>query len=66
MLEIEKARAMLEKPNLLVVANRSKNHEYRTTHSLTIRQTEIVLEGGIINLMRRKRQTRETMDQARR
>jgi aconitate hydratase len=64
MLEIENARAMLIKPNLLVVANRSKNHEYRTTHSLTTRQTEIVLEGGIINLMRRRRQTRETADQA--
>jgi aconitate hydratase len=63
-LEIANARAMLKKPDMLVVANRSKNHEYRTTHSLTIRQTEIVLEGGIINLMRRKRQIRAAADQA--
>jgi aconitate hydratase len=53
-LEIREARSISPNSKALAVVNRSKNHEYQTVHSMTARQTEMVLEGGMINVMRRK------------
>jgi len=37
------------------VINRTQNESYETRHSLTPRQVEMVLEGGLINLVRKER-----------
>lgn len=57
-LEIERVHEALQKEDPVIVLNRSKTHQYRTIHSLSKRQRETVLAGGIINVMRFKNHAR--------
>jgi aconitate hydratase len=57
-LEIQSVRLELLKSKTLTVANRTKNHKYKAVHSMSFRQTEIVLKGGMINLMRHNKKSR--------
>jgi aconitate hydratase len=57
-LEIESVRDILSRQSEITVFNRSKNRGYDARHSMSARQVEMVLEGGLINIMRRKARQR--------
>jgi aconitase A len=54
-LSIQDIRNTLKTGNRVTVINTSKNETYVTEHSLIQREIEMVLAGGLINLIRQKR-----------
>ncbi|MBT8373051.1 MAG: aconitate hydratase, partial [Deltaproteobacteria bacterium] len=56
-LEIIDVRLILRQGNQIQVANQTKNETYDTQHTLSERQIEMILEGSLINVVR-KRQIR--------
>ncbi len=48
-LSVAGLRSNLENDDTIIVHNKTKNKDYKVTHSLSSRQKEIVLHGGIIN-----------------
>jgi aconitate hydratase len=56
-LEIPDVRQYLNQGNLIQVANKTTKETYDTQHTLSKRQIEMILEGSLINVVR-KRQTR--------
>jgi hypothetical protein len=54
-LSIQDIRNTLKTGNRVTVINTSKNETYATEHSLIQREIEMVLAGGLINLIRQKR-----------
>ena len=48
-LSIAVLRSNLKNDDAIIVHNKTKNKDYTVTHSLSSRQMEIVLHGGIIN-----------------
>jgi aconitate hydratase len=54
-LSIQDIRSTLKTGNRVTVINTSKNETYVTEHSLIQREIEMVLAGGLINLIRQKR-----------
>jgi aconitate hydratase len=54
LLEISDVRNSIQTGNRITVTNRSKSETYETEHSLSERQVEMVLEGSLINVMRRR------------
>jgi aconitate hydratase len=57
-LEILDVRQTLNQGNRIQVTNKTKNETYDTQHTLSKRQIEMILEGSLINVVR-KRQIRE-------
>jgi aconitate hydratase len=55
LLEIPDARRILQHGRCLTVLNHTRNENYETGHSLSPREVEMVLAGGLINLVRAKR-----------
>ena len=53
-LEIPEVREALEQGVGLKVVNRTKGETYETEHGLSRRQVEMVLVGGLINLVRHR------------
>ena len=56
-LEIKDTHHILRQDNRIQVMNKTKNETYDTQHTLSKRQIEMVLEGSLINMVR-KRQNR--------
>lgn len=56
-LEITGLHAALKEDQPIEVRNKSKDKSYQMTHSLSKRQKEIILDGGIINWYRETKQT---------
>lgn len=56
-LEITDARHTLHQGKRICVANKNKNETYDTQHTMSQRQIEMILEGSLINVVR-KRQNR--------
>jgi aconitate hydratase len=56
-LEIPDVRQYLNQGNLIQVANKTTKETYDTQHTLSKRQIEMIFEGSLINVVR-KRQTR--------
>ncbi len=52
-LEISDLRHALQSGNEIKVVNKTKNQVYLTQHTMSDRQIEVLLAGGIINLYRR-------------
>ena len=55
-LEITDVRNILPRDNRISVTNKTKNETYPARHTLSERQIEMILEGSLINVVR-KRQT---------
>jgi aconitate hydratase len=55
MLKIENLRHCVSNDNTLTIANKTRKETYTVFHSLNDRQIDIVLDGGLINVIRRKR-----------
>ena len=53
-LEIIDVHLILHQGNRIHVTNKTKNTTFNTQHSLTERQIEIILEGSLINLVRKR------------
>lgn len=51
---ISEVRLALQVGHRIVVANRTKNETYETTHPMTDRQVQMVLAGSLINIIRAK------------
>ena len=54
-LEIEHAVESLRRGNSIVVKNATRNTSFAAGHGLSARQIEAVLEGGLINVVRKRR-----------
>ena len=52
--EITDVRNTLRHDNRISVTNKTKNVTYHTEHSLSERQIEMILEGSLINVVRRR------------
>jgi aconitate hydratase len=57
LLEIPDARSAVKKGNRVKIINQSKSETYETENAMSDRQLERVLEGSLINVMRRKHGT---------
>jgi aconitate hydratase len=57
-MKIEGLRNALSESYPIVVSNRSKNSVFRAIHSLSARQIQTILEGGIINIIRNRNTAR--------
>ncbi len=55
-LEIPEVRDAIQKGTRVKVLNATKNQEYQTEHSMSARQIEMMLEGSLINVIRKKHQ----------
>ena len=55
-LEIPDVRDAIQKATQVKVINKTKNQEYQTEHSMSTRQIEMILEGSLINVVRKKHQ----------
>jgi aconitate hydratase len=53
-LEIIDARRILRQDNRIKVTNKTKNETYQTQHTLSKRQVEIIVEGSLINVVRKR------------
>lgn len=53
-LEISNVRDAIQKGTLIKVVNKTKKHEYHTEHAMSGRQIEMILEGSLINVVRKK------------
>lgn len=53
-LEITDARRILRRDNQIKVANKTKNTTYLTQHTLSERQIEMISEGSLINVVRKR------------
>jgi aconitate hydratase len=53
-MKIDGLRKALSKSDPIVVSNRSKNAVFRAVHSMSTRQIQTILEGGIINIIRNR------------
>jgi aconitate hydratase len=53
-LGISEVRLALQVGHRIRVANRTKNETYETTHPMSDRQVQMVLAGGLINIIRAK------------
>jgi aconitate hydratase len=53
-LEIMAARRILRQGNRIQVTNKDKNETYDTQHTLSNRQIEMILEGSLINMVRKR------------
>ena len=51
---IENIRKKLSDGNFILLENKTKNQSYKTYHTLTNRQVEMILEGSLINVIRKK------------
>ena len=56
-LEIEHALEALRRGQPITVRNATRNTSFVTEHRLSVRQIEAVLEGGLINVVRKRRPT---------
>ena len=54
-LHVRDVRNAIQEGNKIQVVNRTKNETYETAHVMTDRQVQIMLEGGLINLVRKNR-----------
>ena len=54
-LHVRDVRNSIQEGNKIQVVNRTKNETYETAHVMTDRQVQIMLEGGLINLVRKNR-----------
>jgi len=57
MIEISDLREALRNDSGIEVVNKTKGHTYKMTHSLSDRQKDIILHGGIINWYKEERAT---------
>jgi aconitate hydratase len=55
-LEITDIRRILRRGNRITVTNKTKNETYHTQHALSERQIEMILEGSLINVVRKRHQ----------
>ncbi|MBD3403547.1 aconitate hydratase [candidate division GN15 bacterium] len=55
-IELPNVREELKSNGEITVRNKSKNKSIKTTHNLTDRQVEMLLEGGLINVFRKQRE----------
>jgi len=53
-LEIPDVRDAIQKATQVKVRNKTKNQEYQTEHAMSSRQIEMILEGSLINVIRKK------------
>ena len=53
-LKIPEVRDAIQKGTRVKVINATKNQEYQTEHSMSVRQIEMILEGSLINVVRKK------------
>ena len=53
-LEIIDVRHILRQGNRIQVTNKTKNETYDTQHTLSKRQIEMILEGSLINVVRKR------------
>ena len=53
-LEIIDVHHSLHQGNRIQVTNKTKNTTYNTQHSLSERQIEMILEGSLINVVRKR------------
>jgi len=53
-LEAVDIRRILSQGNLIRIANKTKNEIYETEHALSERQLEMVMEGSLINVVRKR------------
>ncbi len=56
---IENARKQLQGGNSIRIRNQTRNEEYRMKHTLTGRQVEMILEGSLINIVRKKKEAEQ-------
>jgi aconitate hydratase len=54
-LEIVDVRQILRQGNRIQVTNKTKNETYDTQHTLSERQIEMIIEGSLINVVRKRR-----------
>jgi len=54
-LEIVDVRQILHQGNRIQVTNKTKNEAYDTQHTLSERQIEMIIEGSLINVVRKQR-----------
>jgi aconitate hydratase len=52
-LEIADVRHILRRGNQISVTNKTKKETYHTQHTLSERQIEMILEGSLINVVRK-------------
>lgn len=55
-IKFEDLRASVQKGEEITITNATKNKKFKMKHSLSKRQVEILLDGGIINNFRKKRE----------
>ena len=53
-LEAVDIRRILSQGNLIRISNKTKNEIYETEHALSERQLEMVMEGSLINVVRKR------------
>ncbi|MEJ2164348.1 MAG: aconitate hydratase [Desulfobacterales bacterium] len=53
-LEMPDVRSAVQAGTRIKVVNQTKNHEYQTEHSMSTRQIQMILEGSLINVVRKK------------
>ena len=53
-LEAVDIRRALGQGNLIQITNKTKNEIYETEHALSERQLEMVMEGSLINVVRKR------------
>jgi len=53
-LEIPDVRDAIQRATQVKVRNKTKNQEYQTEHAMSSRQIEMILEGSLINVIRKK------------
>jgi aconitate hydratase len=56
-LEAVDIRRVLSQGNQIRIANKTKNETYETEHALSERQLEMVMEGSLINVVRKRQST---------
>ncbi|MCP4632197.1 MAG: hypothetical protein GY855_04670 [candidate division Zixibacteria bacterium] len=54
-LRIESVREALKKSDEIVVSNMTRDEKYNTRHDMSERQVELILDGGLINNLRKRR-----------
>ncbi|MEX2403043.1 MAG: aconitate hydratase, partial [Balneolales bacterium] len=54
-LRVENIREQVRSGSRITVKNRTKGTEFRTTHTMSERQVEAMLDGGVINNFRKRK-----------
>lgn len=57
-LTLRGVRSAIKKGHDITVTNKTKNQTYKARHSMSDRQVEVMLSGGMINYFRKKHETR--------